>query len=113
MLYYCSMYYQCSDAVVTTIQDQFHQHDYSLYSMMEQLLIKATSNGEYSMELKEVTDFYQADFNKSELVTQLQLLSCMDIKCSITFKISTNIKRTNLMGRVTWDKNESCEAGRV
>ena len=41
------------------------------------------------MELKEVTDFYQADFNKSELVTQLQLLSCMDIKCSITFKIST------------------------
>ena len=50
-------------------------YDYSLYSMTEQL--------------KEVTDFYQADFNKSELATQLQLLSCIDINCSkqsITFK---------------------------
>ena len=32
MLYYRSMYYQCIDAAVTIIQDQFHQHDYSLYS---------------------------------------------------------------------------------
>ena len=44
-------------------------------------LIKASANGDYSMELEEVFDFCQADFNKSELATQLQLLSCMDIKC--------------------------------
>ena len=40
------------------------------------------------MEQKEVTDFFQADFNKLQLATQLQLLSCTDIKCSkqsITF----------------------------
>ena len=50
---------------------------------------KASSNGDYSVELKENTDFYQADFNKSELATLVQLLSCMDINCSkqsITFK---------------------------
>ena len=38
------------------------------------------------MELKEVTDFYQADFNKSELATQLQLLSIKRSKQSIIFK---------------------------
>ena len=95
MLYYRSMYYQCIDAAVTTIQDQFHQHDYSL---MEQLLIKVTSNGVYFVELKEATDFYQADFNKSELVTQLQLLSCMNIKCSkqsITFTNIFNLYQTH------------------
>ena len=37
-------------------------HDYSLYSMMKQLPIKVGSNGDNSMELKEVTNFYQADF---------------------------------------------------
>ena len=89
MLYYRSMYYQCIDAAVVAIQDRFYQYDYTLYSMLEQLLIKASSKGDYTVELKEVTDFYSADFNKSELETQLQLLSCMDIKCSkqsITFK---------------------------
>ena len=83
------MYFQCIDAAVTTIQDRFHQHNYSLYSMMEQLLIKATTNGDYSMELKEVTDFFPTDFSKSELQSLLQLLSCTDIKSltnSISFK---------------------------
>lgn len=32
------------------------------------------------MELKEVTDFYQADFNKSELVLQLQILWTSSVK---------------------------------
>ena len=89
MLYYRTMHFQCIYAAVTTIQDQFHQHDCSLYSMMEQLLIKATTNGDYSMELKEITDFYPTDFSKSDLQSQLQLSSCMDIKPStnsITFK---------------------------
>ena len=35
---YRRMYYQCVDAAVTTIQDRFHQKDYSMYSTLEQLL---------------------------------------------------------------------------
>ena len=74
MVYYRSMYYQCIDAAVTTIQDRFHQQDYSLYSTLEQLLIKATSSGDYVVE---------------KLTTELQLLICIDInrlKQSITFR---------------------------
>lgn len=88
-VYYRRMYYQCVDAAVTTIQDRFHQQDYSMYSTLEQLLIKACTDEDYSVELQQVTELYSADFNKSELATQLQLLSCMDIKVakeSIAFR---------------------------
>jgi len=90
-VYYCRMYYQCVDAAVTTIQDRFHQEDYSTYSTLEQLLIKTCTDEDYSAELQQVTELYGADFNKSQLATQLQLLSCMDIKIakeSIMFRDS-------------------------
>ena len=50
MVYYRSMYYQSIDAAVTTIQDCFHKQDYSLYSTLEKLLMKATSSGDYVLE---------------------------------------------------------------
>jgi len=79
-VYYRRMYYQCVDATVKTIQDRFHQEDYSMYSTLEQLLIKACTDEDYSAELQQDTELYGADFNKSELAPQLQLLNCMDIK---------------------------------
>jgi len=88
-VYYRHMYYQCVHAAITTIQDRFHQEDYSMYSTLEQLLIKAHTDEDYSAGLQQFTELYGADFNKSELATQLQLLSCMDIKIakeSITFR---------------------------
>jgi len=62
-----------------------------MYSTLEQLLIKACTDEDYSAELQQVTELYGADFNKSQLATQLQLLSCMDIKIakeSIMFRDS-------------------------
>ena len=50
--------------------------------IMEEVLIKACSNKDYSHELKVVTDFFDCDFDKPLLETQLQLLSCMEIKSS-------------------------------
>ena len=71
------------------IKDRFHQCDYSIYSNLEQLLIKTCSKKDWSQELKEITDLFHADFNKSELETQLQLLSVMNIETAgqtITFR---------------------------
>ena len=74
---------------MVAIRDRFQQRDYSMYSNLEQVLIKACTKKDYSHELKEITDLFQADFNKSELDTQLQLLSLMNIKIagkSLTFQ---------------------------
>ena len=86
--YYRSMFFQFLDAVITAITDRFHQHDYSIYANLEQVLIKACTHEDYSKELEEVTQFFNADFDKSLLKTQLELLRCMDIEKSgqsITF----------------------------
>ena len=88
-LYYRSIYFQCLDAAMAFIKDRFHQRDYSIYSNLEQLLIKTYSKKDYSQELKEITDLFHADFNKLELETQLQLLSVMNIETAgqtITFR---------------------------
>ena len=63
---------------MAAIRDRFQQCDYSMYS--NQVLIKACTKKDYSRELKKITDLFQDDFNKSELDTQLHLLSVMNIK---------------------------------
>ena len=88
-LFYKQIYFECLDVVVSALKDCFQQRDYSLYASMEQLLMKACSKADYSRELQDVTEFFQNDFNKSELDTHLQLLSCMNIECSgesLTFR---------------------------
>ena len=60
-----------------------------MYSYLEQVLIKACTKKAYSREPIEITDLFQDDFNKSELDTQLQLFSVMNIKIagkSLTFQ---------------------------
>ena len=79
-LYYRRLYYQCLDAATSTINSRFQQQDYTIYANLEQLLVKACVGKDFSEELKVVTDFYQADFSKSELETQLGILSCMKIE---------------------------------
>ena len=63
---------------VSALKVRFQERDYSVYANME-LLTKACSNIDYSPELQEVTDLSHKDFNKSELESHLQLLSCMEI----------------------------------
>ena len=64
---------------VSALKVRFQERDYSVYANMEQLLTKACSKIDYSPELQEVTDFSHKDFNKSELESHLQLLSCMEV----------------------------------
>ena len=67
---------------MSTIRDRFHKHDYSIYVNLEQLLLKASSNEDYSDELGAVCEFFGCDFNRSQLETQLQVLGCMEINSS-------------------------------
>ena len=80
--YYRTVYFQCLDTAITTIQDRFHQRDYAIYANLEEVLCKAYSKQDFSSELDEVCTFFSGDFNRSLLETQLQLLSCMEINSS-------------------------------
>ena len=76
---YCSIYYQCLDSAISTVTSRFPQQEYSLYVNWEQLFVKACSKIDYSAEYKAVTEFCGSDFSPSELSTQLEILSCMEI----------------------------------
>lgn len=80
--YYRSVYYQCLDAAISTINNRFDQRDFSIYANLEEVLCKACSNEDFSCELDEVCEFFDSDFDKSRLETQLQMLSCMNISSS-------------------------------
>ena len=40
-----------------------------MYAKLEQILLLAATNNNYSAELKEVVEFFKDDFNSSELET--------------------------------------------
>ena len=87
-LFYKQMWFERLDVVVSALKDGFEQRDHCWKANIELLLIKASSKGDYSNELQDVTEFFNNDFNKSELETHLQLLSCIDTKYwreSLTF----------------------------
>lgn len=71
--YYRSMYFQCLHAAITTITDRFHQHDYCIHDNLEHVLIKASTQEDYSYEIEEVAQFFHTDFDKTVVKTQLQL----------------------------------------
>ena len=55
---------------------------YSIYVNLKQLLLRVSSNEDYSDELGEVCKFFGCDFNRSQHETQLQVLGCMEINSS-------------------------------
>lgn len=62
-LYYRSIYFQCLDAAMAFIKDRFHQRDYSIYSNLEQLLIKTCSKKDYSQEQTSTSRSWRLSFN--------------------------------------------------
>ncbi len=53
-LHYRQIYFQSIDAAVVTIQDRFDQVDYAMYEKLEQVLLLAATNRDYSSELQEI-----------------------------------------------------------
>ncbi len=72
--YYRIQYYEVLDLAVSAISDRFDQPGYITYSNLESLLIKAVNQEDYSKELESVMDFYEGDFSKPDLETQLEIL---------------------------------------
>ena len=50
-----------------------------MYAKLEQILLLAATNNNYSSQLKEVAEFYKDDFNSSELENQLEIISQINI----------------------------------
>ena len=85
--FYRRTYYETIDTVVVAIKNCFMQKDFGVYKKLEQLLLQATKK-DYTNTMKDVMEFYQGDFNSSELETQLEVFSRMKIQKngdSITF----------------------------
>ena len=70
-MYYRHIYFQAIDAAIVTIRDRFNQGDYTIYANLEQVILLAAKNENYSNEHEDVVDLYGDDFNKLELETQL------------------------------------------
>lgn len=74
------MYFEALNAAVMAIECCFEQNDYSIFAKLEQLLLLAATQKDYTQTLQEVTDFYGQDFNASELETHLEVFSHMEWK---------------------------------
>jgi len=72
--YYCQLYFEALDLVITGITNHFDQLGYSLYKNLEGLLVKSSHNAQCNDCLNEMVSFYKDNLNPTELITQLKLL---------------------------------------
>ena len=73
--YYRRQYFECLDLIVNCIRTRFDQPGYHTLKNLEDSLLKALKNEDYSNELDFVISFYKDDISPSSLKTQLELLS--------------------------------------
>lgn len=69
--YYRQVYYEAIDNTISCLSDRFDQPGYRLYSNLEQLLIKASQQQDFSDPFKAICDFYKDDLLPKELEAQL------------------------------------------
>ena len=68
-------YFECLDLIVNCIKDQFDQPGYRVLKNLEDLLLKAARNEDYTTELDFVLNLYKDDFVPSHQRARLELLS--------------------------------------
>ena len=68
---YRQHYIEAIDLAVNCIQDRFQQPGYEVYRNLEQLLLKASQNLDFSAEFTFVTSFYGDDLQTETLHAQL------------------------------------------
>ena len=69
--FYKQIYFEAFDLIISCITDRFSQPGYAIYKSLESLLIKACKQEEFKADFCE---FYQDDFNRDLLCTQLVTL---------------------------------------
>lgn len=74
-LHYRQVYYEAIDCTINCAKERFDQPGYKVYCYLEKLLYKACKAEPYEEELEFICEFYKDDFNKENLVAQLQILT--------------------------------------
>ena len=72
--HYRQIFYEAVDLNVHAIDDRFDQPGYRTYRCLEDLVLKATNNEDFSEELQVVVSVYGSDIDAPTLQTQLQVL---------------------------------------
>ena len=73
-LYRCQ-YFEAIDLVITGIKERFNQPGYCMYRNLEELLMHAANQKDYSRQLDEVVSFYTDDVQPQLLQAQLQIFA--------------------------------------
>ena len=74
-LHYRQVYYEAIDCTINCVKKRFDQPGYWVYCYLKRLLCKACKAQPYEEELDFICEFYKDDFNKENLVAQLQILT--------------------------------------
>ena len=72
--FFRNSYFEVYDQTVNGIKERFNEPDYRIYINLQELILKTFNEEDFSKELDAVTDFYDSDFERFNLESQLQLL---------------------------------------
>ena len=72
---YRQYYYEALDGAISTIQSRFDQPGCVMYCNLEDLLIKAANQQDFTQEVLKVTEFYGPDLNASNQSARLTTLA--------------------------------------
>ena len=77
---YRQSYFEVIDFAVRSITSRFDQEGFRIYSSVEQLLIISASGEGFENEFSILCDFYEQDFDRNELKSQLRVFRtlCME-----------------------------------
>ena len=70
-VYFRQHYFEAIDLIVNCIKDRFQQPGYTVYSHLEQLLLKASEKKDTKEDLEFICKFYGNDLDKENLKAQL------------------------------------------
>ena len=78
--FFRNIYFEVYDQTVNGIKERFNQPNYRIYVNLQKLILKAFNKEDLSKEREVVTDFYDSDFERFNLESQLHLLHQIGLK---------------------------------
>ena len=74
------MYFEAIDSITSAIKDRFEQQCLTVFSGVEQLLLKSINGEDYQREMDSLLNIYGADIDSSALPSELLILRsiCID-----------------------------------
>jgi hypothetical protein len=82
---YKRVYVEAVDMTVNSVKDKFDQPDFRQYIVLQELLLKAFKNDDYTAEMDKILSDYSTDFDKQTLGTELVVLSSLGLDAESGF----------------------------